>query len=46
MLPKAPVITPSMVVTTLGNRDTSIQTNLDIVIMNQLRSIIKQNNAN
>ena len=34
MPPKALVITLSMVVITLGNRDTSMQMDLDIVIIN------------
>jgi len=40
MPPKVLVITLSIVVTTLGDRDTSMLLDLDIVIINQLRSVI------
>ena len=46
MLPKAPITTLTTVVITLGDRDTSIVSDLDIVTMAQLKSIIKQNNTN
>ena len=46
MPPKALTTTLPTVITTLGNRDTSIASDLDIVTIAQLKSVIKQNNIN